>query len=68
LNYDVAVGSQFKFYFSAGGSLSATGPGGSLTIKNPKVAKGLLGVWIGSSPVQTDIKPGLVSSANALLE
>jgi hypothetical protein len=66
LNYDVAANGQYKFYVSAGGNLSATGPGGSVTIKNAKVAKALLSNWLGAKNVQADIKPALIANISEL--
>lgn len=67
LNYDISAGGQLKFYISAGNSLSATGPGGALKLKNPTLAKALLGNWAGPKPVQEDMRQGLLSNVNALL-
>ncbi len=49
LNYNVSTGSNLKFYVSKKGSLSATGAGGQLTVKNAKIAKALLATWFGKS-------------------
>lgn len=68
LNYDVKDGSTFKFYVSKGGSLAATGPGGELIIKNSKLAKGFLGIWLGPSAINKNLKQNLVANANVLLE
>jgi hypothetical protein len=72
LNYNVKTGNKLKFFFSKKGSVSATGVGGSLTIKNGKLGKALLASWIGTSSRFSDdatlveLKKGLVSNIGAL--
>ena len=72
LNYNVKDGNKLKFYFSKKGSISATGVGGTLTIKNGKLGKALLASWIGTSARFTEdanlpvLKKGLVSNLSAI--
>jgi hypothetical protein len=72
LNYNVKEGNKMKFFVSKKGSLSATGVGGTLTIKNAKVSKALLASWLGTSSRFTEdatlvaLKKGLVSNIEAL--
>jgi hypothetical protein len=68
LNYDAKVGTTLKFYFSAGGKLSLTGPGGDLKLANPKINRALLSNWIGPNHLQDDLRDGLLSKVNTLLE
>lgn len=70
LNYNVVAGNKLKFYVSKKGSISATGVGGSLVVKNAKVGKALLASWLGSSKrfsedsTLADLKKNLVGSIN----
>jgi Chalcone isomerase-like len=72
LNYNVKENNKLKFYFSKKGSISATGVGGTLTIKNSKIGKALLASWLGSSSRFTEdatlvtLKKGLVSNLSAI--
>jgi hypothetical protein len=72
LDYNVKTNNKLKFFFSKKGSISAVGVGGSLTIKNPKLAKALLASWVGSSSrfssdaTLATMKKGLVSSIGEL--
>lgn len=65
---EAAKGGEYKFFFSADGTLSCKGPGGSFTVKNEKLVRGFLGNWIGQNPIHPKLRANLAGELNNLIK
>lgn len=60
---DVKSGQQIVLRWTQGGKVEVSvGGQGKGTFQNPIFARGLWGIWLGGSPVQSDIKANLIAN------